>query len=154
MSPDVKVYQAYVEIDDNVEQLKLRPGLSAVCTIFTETRTEHALAVPLQAILSPLEKGAKPRCFVMTPRGPEAREVELGMKDETNAEIKSGLSEGDDVILNPRSLLSEKEKKNTKEDEKAPPGGKPGAGGRPDGAKGGSGDFKGKGGGPGQPGDR
>ncbi len=153
MSPDVKVYQAYVEIDDNVEQLKLRPGLSAVCTIFTETRAERALAVPLPAILSPLEKGAKPRCFVMTPRGPEPHDVELGMKDETYAEIKSGLNEGDEVVLNPRNLLSDKEKKNVKEDEKMLPGGvkQPGAGGRPD-NKGGSGDWKGKGGpGAGQP---
>jgi multidrug efflux pump subunit AcrA (membrane-fusion protein) len=146
MSPDVKVYQAYVEIDDNVEQLKLRPGLSAVCTIFTETRAEHVLAVPLPAILSPLEKGAKPRCFVMTPHGPEAREVELGMKDETFAEIKSGLNEGEEVVLNPRNLLSDKEKKNVKEEEKSPggPGKGPGGGGRPD--KGGGGDWKGKGG--------
>jgi multidrug efflux pump subunit AcrA (membrane-fusion protein) len=144
MSPDVKVYQAYVEIDDNVEQFKLRPGLSAVCTMFTETRAEHALSIPLPAILSPLEKGAKPRVFVMTPRGPEAREIELGMKDETYAEIKSGVNEGEEVILNPRNLLSDKEKKNVKEEEKAPggPGKQPG-GGRPD-KGGGGGDWKGK----------
>ena len=48
MSPDVKVYQAYVEIDEPVEDLKLKPGLSAVCTIFTEMqgRTRPGRADP------------------------------------------------------------------------------------------------------------
>jgi multidrug efflux pump subunit AcrA (membrane-fusion protein) len=141
MSPDVKVYQSYVEIEDSVEDLKLKPGLSAVCTIYTEAKAEHVLAVPVQAVLSPLERGGKPRCFVMTPIGPEARDVELGLTDEKYVEIKGGLKEGEDVILNPRSALSDKEKKATKEDEKiVPTGGKPGAGkGRPEGGRGGRG---------------
>jgi HlyD family secretion protein len=138
MSPDVKVYQAYVEIDENVEDLKLKPGLSAVCTVFTEERSERVLAVPLGAVDSRQERGAKPRCFVQTPRGPEAREVELGLSDEKYVEIKSGLNEGDEVVLNPRALLSDKEKKAVKEDDKlAPPDGK------------GKGKGKGKAGGPG-----
>jgi HlyD family secretion protein len=158
MSPDVKVYQAYVEIEESVEALKLKPGLSAVCTIFTETRAEHVLAVPVQAIVSPLERGGKPKCYIETPGGPEARPVELGMTDEKYVEITSGLNEGDEVILNPRALLSDKEKKGAKEDEKiVPTGAKSGAPGRLDGGKGGAqGDRKGRagGGGDGQPADR
>ena len=49
--------------DESVEELKLKPGLSAVTTIYTETKAEHVLAVPVQAILPPLEKGGKPRCL-------------------------------------------------------------------------------------------
>jgi HlyD family secretion protein len=140
MSPDVKVYQAYVQIDESVEDLKLKPGLSAMCTIFTETRAEHVLAVPVQAVLSPLERNGKPRCFVQTAKGPESRDVELGMTDEKYVEIKSGLTEGEEVILNPRAVLSNKEKKSTKEDEKiVPTGGKPGSPGQPDRGKSGSG---------------
>src|SRR5579871_428479 len=120
MSPDVKVYQAYVEIDDPVEQLKLKPGLSAVCTIFTEARSDHVLSVPVQAVLSPLERNGKPRCFVETPNGVEAREVELGLSDKTYIEIKNGLAENEDVALTPSALVSEKERR-VKEDEKAPP---------------------------------
>ncbi len=143
MAPDVKVYQAYVEIDDNVDLLKLKPGLSAVCTIFTETRAEHVLAVPVQVVLNPLEKGGKPRCFVLTARGPESREVDLGMKDEIYAEIKSGVEEGETIIMNPRTMLSDKEKKAAKESEKALPGTrKPTPGGAP--PVGGTGDPKGK----------
>src|SRR5581483_9058996 len=82
----------------------------------------------------------KPRCFVMTPTGPEGREVELGLSDEKFIEVKSGLNEGDEIILNPRTLLSDKEKKAAgKEDEKIVPTG----GAKQDGGRGG------KGGGPG-----
>jgi len=136
MSPDVKVYQASIEIDDSVEQLMLKPGLSAVTTIYTDSKAEHVLAVPVQAVLSPLEKGGKPRCFVLTPQGPEGRDVELGLSDEKFVEVKSGLNEGDEVILNPRGLLSDKEKKGAaKADDKivptdGKPGGRGGKGGR------------------------
>ncbi len=140
MSPDVKVYQAYVQIDEPVQELKLKPGLSAVSTIFTETRAEHVLAVPVQAVVSALEKTGKPRCFVLTPKGAEPRDVELGMTDEKSVEIKSGLHEGDQVVLNPRVLLSDKEKKGAKEDDKIVPvgqGGKPGGKGKGPGGPGG-----------------
>jgi HlyD family secretion protein len=142
MSPDVKVYPAYVEIDENVQELKLKPGLSAVATIFTDTKAEHVLAVPVTAVVSPLERGGKPRCYVMTPHGPEAREVELGMCDERYIEIKSGLNEGDQVVTsNPRGLVSDKEKKNTKEsDQIVPTSGKGGGKGQGKGKAGGYGD--------------
>jgi RND family efflux transporter MFP subunit len=138
MSPDVKVYQAYVEIDDYLGQTKLKPGLSADCTIYTDARAEHVLTVPVQAIVSPTERGGKPHVYVKTNQGTEAREVELGLTDEMYIEVKSGLSEGEEIVLNPRALLSDKEKKGVKEDEKiVPTGGDPGKG-RPDRGKGGN----------------
>jgi multidrug efflux pump subunit AcrA (membrane-fusion protein) len=140
MSPDVKIYQAYVEIDDPVEKLQLKPGLSAVCTIFTEARVEHVLAVPVQAVVSPLSKESRPRCFVLTPKGPEAREVQLGLTDDKYIQIKDGISEGEEVILNPRTLLNDKEKKSGREDEKAMSNGA----GRSDGGKSGTGAPRGK----------
>ena len=144
MSPDVKVYQAYVQIDDSVEGLELKPGLSAVNTIFTEARADHVLAVPVQAIQGSMERGGKPRCAVELPGGgTEWREVVLGLTDEKYREIKSGLNEGEEVILNPRILITEKEKKTTKEDEKdgVRAGGKGGQGSRP--GRGGEGGGKG-----------
>jgi len=51
MSPDVMLYQAYVEIDDSVKDLQLKPGNSAVCEIFPEPLAERVLAVPIRAIL-------------------------------------------------------------------------------------------------------
>src|SRR5262249_54331600 len=44
LSPDVKVYKAYVEIDDSLSGKGLKPGLSAVCTIYTDRRAENTLA--------------------------------------------------------------------------------------------------------------
>ena len=65
--------------------------------------------------------------YVKTNQGTEAREVELGLTDEMYIEVKSGLSEGEEIVLNPRALLSDKEKKGVKEDEKiVPTGGKGG----------------------------
>ena len=139
MSPDVKVYQAYIEIKDSVEQLKLKPGLSAVATIYTDREAPHVLAVPLPAIVRPQERGAKPRVFVLTAHGPEAREVEIGINDEKNVEIKSGVSEGENVILNwARALLSDKDKKSgTQAEDKIVPSGKAGSKGKSGGYPGG-----------------
>jgi multidrug efflux pump subunit AcrA (membrane-fusion protein) len=146
LSPDVKVYQAYVEIEDSLEGHKLKPGLSAVCTIYTSTKAENVLAIPVQAVVNPVEKGGSPRCFVQTPRGPELREIELGMTDDKYVEVKDGLEKGEQVVLNPRVLLNDK-KKSSKESEKivptdgprgGPPGGGPPGGGPPGGGRGGT----------------
>jgi HlyD family secretion protein len=138
MSPDVKVYQAYVEIDDSVEQLKLKPGLSADATIYTEVKAEHVLAIPVQAIEAPKDRASKPTCYVLTPHGPEQRELELGLTDEKFREIKSGVSEGETIILNPHSLTNPKDRKAGHEDEKiVPTDGTKGSKGGADGGKGG-----------------
>jgi HlyD family secretion protein len=111
MSPDVKVYESLVEIDDYPSDLRLKPGLSAVCTIFTERHADHVLAVPVQAVLDPLEKGGHSRCYVaISEGGAQMREIELGLSDDKYVEVKSGLNEGDEIILNPIVLESEKEK--------------------------------------------
>jgi multidrug efflux pump subunit AcrA (membrane-fusion protein) len=121
MSPDVKIYKSLVVVDDDVAELKLKPGLSAEVTILSEAQVKRVLAVPLHAVLRPAQKGSKPRCFVLRPEGPEAREVDLGLNDEWFVEIKRGLEEGEEVVLNPRALLSEKEKRAAKEDDKVSP---------------------------------
>ncbi len=115
MSPDVKVYQASVAIDDSLKGLKLQPGMSAVCTIYTETLAENVLAAPIQAIL-PAERGGDPRVMVNTPNGPETRTVKLHkiddklITDDKYVAIEEGLKEGDEVILNPKAVLGDKEK--------------------------------------------
>jgi multidrug resistance efflux pump len=145
MSPDVKVYQAYVEIDDSVKDLKLKPGLSAVCTIFTETQAENVLAVPVQTIVAPTEPGGDPSVMVIGPKGPEKRPVKLVkvdgklMTDGDYVAIESGLSVGERVVSAPKTLLGDKDKKSGKDGDKG------GANGKMDAMPGG----KGKGGGPG-----
>jgi multidrug efflux pump subunit AcrA (membrane-fusion protein) len=151
MSPDVKVYQAYVEIDDSVKELKLKPGLSAVCTILTETEAENVLAVPVQCIIPATSPGGDAAVMVLGPKGPERRNVKLLkvdgklMTDGGYVAIEDGLTEGEEIVQNPTALTGDKDKKSGKDGEKGGPGG-PG-----DGMPGGKGKGKGGPGGPGGP---
>jgi HlyD family secretion protein len=155
MAPDVKVYETLVAIDDDVQEYKLKPGLSAAVTILTNVKADHVLSVPITALVNSLDRTGKPRVFVMGPNGPEAREVEMGMSDRDFVEIKSGLNEGEKVVTsNPRSLLSEEEKKAMQESERNSTGGPGGKGGGSGKGKAGGlgGGPAGPGGGPGGPG--
>jgi HlyD family secretion protein len=107
-SSDVKVYQTMVSIDEHLPGLK--PGMTAEVTIFTDSHSDHALTVPIQAILGGADLGSKRKVYVLTPNGPEPRDVEVGISNEKMAEILSGVEEGEEVILNPRVLLSDKER--------------------------------------------
>jgi multidrug efflux pump subunit AcrA (membrane-fusion protein) len=107
---DVKVYQAMISVDEEVEGLK--PGMSAEVTIFTDDKLDNVLTVPVQAVLpATADGGGHPRCFVKTATGDvEPRDVEVGLNNDKMIEIKSGVVEGEEVVLNPRSFLSDKEK--------------------------------------------
>lgn len=105
-SADVKVYPCLVAIEDELEGL--RPDMSAEVTIFTDPPREQALIVPVQAIVGTAQQGKYRKCYVQTPDGVQEREVVIGLNNNTHAEVKSGLSEGDLVIVNPRVLLGEK----------------------------------------------
>ena len=105
---DVKVYATKVFIDEEVEGLK--PGMTAEVTITVADALEHVLTLPIQAIVGSAEMGASRRCFVMTPQGPEEREIVVGLSNEREAEICSGLMAGDEVIINPKALVGDKVK--------------------------------------------
>ena len=65
------------------------------------------LVVPVQAIVGTISLGANPHCFVVGMDGqPELRDIVLGMSNQRLVEVKSGLEEGDKVVLNPASLLA------------------------------------------------
>jgi len=105
---DVKVYKTIISIDESMEGL--RPGMDAYITIHVDSLPEPVVAIPLQAVMGTVEMGSKRKCFVMTPDGPEMREITLGMTNEKLVEVKEGLQEGDVVVLNPVVLLSEKQR--------------------------------------------
>jgi HlyD family secretion protein len=160
-SSDVKVYQTYIAIDDTrLEGLK--PGMDAVVKIFVDSTPEPVLNIPLQALLGGVEMGAKRRCFVMVEGHPVLRDIELGKANETVAEVKEGLQEGDEVVLNPAVLLSDKEKAEYGVSSMSSQGGRGGPGGAGDGrgrgqggkGKKGPGGPPGMQGGPGAPGGR
>jgi len=132
MSADVKVYQTLVAIDESVDGLK--PGMSAEVTIDIDATDEPVLAVPLQAVIGGAEMGPKRKIYVRTPGGAEERDIVIGLSNEKMAEVRTGLSEGDEVVLNPKALVGDRAKVRT-----------PGDAERPDGGLGGDGKGKGKG---------
>lgn len=135
MASDVKVYSTIVAIDDPLPGLK--PGMSAEVTIQVNSTLENVLAVPVQAVVGGAESGRTRKVFVMTPGGPEEREIQIGLSNEKMAEVKAGLQAGDQVVVNPKALVGSAAK--TREDmpeagSKAKGKGKGGKGGPPDAA--------------------
>jgi HlyD family secretion protein len=111
MAADVKVYTTKVAIDsEEIEKygLELKPGMSAEVTIIVADALTHVLTVPIQAVIGGSEMGSKRTILVMTPDGPKEREVVVGASNEKVVEVKEGLSEGDDIVLNPKSVLGDK----------------------------------------------
>lgn len=102
---DVKLYPAKVAIDEYLEGLK--PGMSAEVTITTGAPREHVLVVPVQAIIGGAEMAGKRQLFVMSGKGPERRDVVIGESNDKMVEVREGLQEGDDVVLNPKALLGD-----------------------------------------------
>ena len=107
-SADVKRYPVTIAIDEPLDGMRL--GMSARVTIPTDHRAERVLTVPLQAILGSPRADSIRKCYVVTPHGPEERDIVVGITNGKEAEVKSGLQEGDFVVLKPLVLLNDKEK--------------------------------------------
>ncbi len=107
-SSDVKVYQTLVIIEESVEGLK--PDMNAEVTIHIEDATEPVLAVPMQAIVGGAENGPRRSVYVVTPTGIEEREVTLGKFNDKMIEVRTGIKEGDEVVLNPKIVIGDKAK--------------------------------------------
>ncbi len=107
----VKEYATIVKIDSDPQGL--RPGLTAAVEILV-ANLKNVLSVQVQAVV---EIGGKFYCWVRTPFGGfQKREVVLGMSNNTRVEIKDGLNESEDVLLNPRSVIEEAREEVLKEE--------------------------------------
>lgn len=106
LTSDVRVYRTLVSIDESLPDLK--PGMSASVTIYTDTKADDVLAIPVQAVLGNTQSSFS--CFVLTPDGPSEKTIKLGVSNDKMVEIKEGLSEGDVVVLNPKSLSRDSRK--------------------------------------------
>src|SRR5207244_1711541 len=104
---DVRAYKTQIAIDEPLDGL--RPGMTAEATILTEEAREHVLTVPVSAVVGTGHPGATDKCFVLTAEGPQERDIVVGTTDEKVIEIRSGLHEGDEVVLNPRTIKDEPE---------------------------------------------
>lgn len=93
MNPDIKVYITTIAIHQVRDWLK--PGMSAKVEILVKQLT-NVVYVPLQSVS--LVNG-KHTCFVKNGGQPEPRVVEIGEFNDEFIEIKSGLKEGEVVLL-------------------------------------------------------
>lgn len=102
-SPDVKLYETIVTIEEDVEQL--RPGMTAVVEIHVD-RLEQVLSVPVQAVVQVEDETW---CYVDGPHGVERHDIALGRTNDKFVQVVSGLSEGDRVVLNPMTIVDSSE---------------------------------------------
>lgn len=98
-------YQTFVVLDETAEGV--RPDLTAEVTIPLEDGPEDVLTVPVETLIRTPGRGRHCTCLVLTPDGPQERDVVVGLHDGRQAEVCSGLAEGDEVLLDPRDWLSE-----------------------------------------------
>ncbi len=131
MSSDVKLYQTLVQItglkregsagDDEedfendldrarVALAKLKPDMSAEVTIQVDPAEKKVLTVPIQAVVGGAESGPNRKIFVMDNGQAVERAIELGLFNDKKVEVKSGLKEGDIVVLNPKVIIGDKAK--------------------------------------------
>jgi RND family efflux transporter MFP subunit len=92
----------HTEVDIYNTDQKLIEGLYAEATLSLD-RKDNALAVPLQAVN---QNGDQKSVYVVTPSGKiEIRNVSLGIQTANDAEVLSGLREGEMAVVGDRSSL-------------------------------------------------
>jgi HlyD family secretion protein len=95
LDSDVKVYDALVTIDEDVQRLK--PGMTAVVEIHV-AQVKDVLCVPVEAVV---QIDGDNWCYVEAEGGVERRVVALGRTNEELVEVREGLVEGERVVLDP-----------------------------------------------------
>jgi RND family efflux transporter MFP subunit len=96
----------HTEVDVPNAKRLLMPGMYAETTLTLEA-SDNVLSVPLDAVS---REGDQTSVDIVSPDGKvERRAVILGLETSTDAEIDSGLAEGESVIVSDRSGLKEGE---------------------------------------------
>lgn len=101
---DVKLYPTIVVIEGKVEGLN--PDMSAEVTIHIRG-IQDVLTVPLQSVVGGSELGSQRKVYVKTDTGYDERNVTLGIYNDKVIEVREGLNEGDQVVINPKVLLGD-----------------------------------------------
>jgi len=95
LNPDLKVYSTDVSIDGTHDFIKT--GMTAKVEIVIE-ELKGVISVPIQTVVN---RQGKKVCYVAEGKEPKLCEVETGLFNDNFVEIKSGLVEGEKVLLNP-----------------------------------------------------
>ncbi|MBA2380179.1 MAG: efflux RND transporter periplasmic adaptor subunit [Blastocatellia bacterium] len=122
---EAKEFRVVIQLVNLSEELQnsLRPGMSATATITTKTQ-QNVIAVPLQAVvekkpdatLEPTVPAGQPQpanrpktikgVYVLENNRVKFVEVETGITGESDIQIISGLSAGQEVITGPSRILN------------------------------------------------
>jgi multidrug efflux pump subunit AcrA (membrane-fusion protein) len=112
MNADLKVYPTDVSIDGTHDSIKT--GMSGKVEILIDELND-VLYVPIQSVVTVDEKEL---CYVKVGGRTEKREVVTGLFNDDFVEIKSGLTQGEKVLLNPPRWTASETKKETTEETK------------------------------------
>ena len=93
MPAGAKSYATQITLEEAPKGLK--PGMSAQVEVLVDDRPD-VLQVPVSSVY--VDKGYQV-AYVKTPSGPEVRRVDLGLSNDRNVEILSGLEAGETVYL-------------------------------------------------------
>lgn len=112
---------SYADLTDSVgaRRYPFRPGMSATVDVQTDTR-KGVITVPIQAVTTRIPKAAAADTLSTGPKKDLKQEVvfvlrngrsfsqvvETGIQDNMNIEIKSGVKEGDEIIVGPFNAVS------------------------------------------------
>src|SRR5438094_10263441 len=110
MNPDMKVYLTAITIDGNYDWVK--PGMSAKVEILVN-KLDDCVYVPVQAVAP---DNGKQVCYVSNGLRQERREVQIGQFNDAFIEVKSGLKEGERVLLRSPAAPESAEPTQTKPD--------------------------------------
>lgn len=95
MNPDLKVYNSVIQIDGNGAEL--RNGMSCQAEIVVDHFAD-ALFVPVQSVLL---VGGRPTVYVQEGREAVAREIVIGLDNNSMVQVTGGLLAGEKVLLAP-----------------------------------------------------
>lgn len=107
LNPDINLYVAKIALD-KISPL-LKPGMSAQVEIVVD-ELHDVIAIPLAAISL---RGSKPTCTVLHGRTLETRELILGQSNDEMVEVKSGLKEGEILVMTAESRSSGKKEEDS-----------------------------------------
>ena len=99
---NLKEYMTGVKLTDDTAKLAhLKPGMTAEVEILVD-REDSVMQAPIQACV---ERGGRYFAWVVDDEEYVRHEIHVGRSNDTDAEILSGLQEGDELVLNPRRVL-------------------------------------------------
>lgn len=101
----VLVFPVLLAIDEYSAALK--PTMTADVTLELNHSPNPQLTIPKPAVVHTVDQGQHGTCYVLTPDGPEQRDILIGQCVQDKVEILNGLQAGEEVVLSPGILCGE-----------------------------------------------